>query len=143
MIKLPFRIVVCFQVIIVLFVVTFSGKKDLDKSKRLLHEKSVCEVITTISSMANPFVSDHDELVCISSGVEVPTDVADRILRAEQIGENQFSELCQSNLFSDNPDIFTKITKNKLQTSPSKKLTAKDGKGRQVAMKTSRDLFAS
>ena len=139
---MPFRIVICFQVIIVLFVVTFSGKKDIDKSKRLLHKKSFCEVITTISSMANPFVSDHEELVCISSSVKVPTDVADRILHAEQIGENQFSELCRSNLFIDNPDIFTKITKNKLQTSPSKKLTAKDGKGRQVAMKTSRDLFA-
>ena len=107
-----------------------------------MHKKPACEVIASVSSMANPFVSDHEELVCISSGVEVPTDVAERILCAEQIGENQFSELCQSNLFSDNPDIFTKITKNKLQTSPLKKLMAKDVKDHQVAMKTSRDLFA-
>ena len=92
--------------------------------------------------MANPFVSNQAELICISSGVEVQTDVADRILQAEELGENQFSELCQNNLFTDNPDIFTKIKKNKLQTFPSKKLTVKDSQGRQVSMKTSRDLFA-
>ena len=39
--------------------------------------------------------------------------------------------------------IFSRNSKkNKLQTFPSKKLTARDSKGRQVAMKTSRDLFA-
>ena len=98
--------------------------------------------MATISSMANPFHSNQAELVCISSGIEVQTDVADSILQPEQLGEHQFSELCQHNLFTDNPDIFTKFKKNKLQTFLSKMLTARDGKGRQVAMKTSRDLFA-
>ena len=48
--------------------------------------------------------------------------------------EHQFSELCKNNLFTDNPDIFTKIKENKLQTFPSQ--------SRQVSMKRSRDLFA-
>ena len=126
----------------ILFVIIFRKRKDLDESKRLNYEKSVCDVMATISSMANPFVSNQTELICISSGIEVKTDVADNILQAEQLGEHQFSELCQHNLFTDNPDIFTKFKKNKLQTFPSKKLTARDSKGRQVAMKTSRDLFA-
>ena len=98
--------------------------------------------MATISSMANPFVSNQAELVYISSGIEVQTDVADSILQAEQLGEHQFSELYQHNLFTDNPDIFSKFKKNKLQTFLSKTLTARDSRGRQVAMKTSRDLFA-
>ena len=61
--------------------------------------------------MANPFVSNQTKLVCVSSGIEVQTDVADSILQAEQLGEHQFSELCQHNLFTDNPDIFTKFKK--------------------------------
>ena len=110
----------------ILFVIIFRKRKDLDESKRLNYEKSVCDVMATISSMANPFVSNQTELICISGGIEVQTDVADNILQAEQLGEHQFSELCQHNLFSDNPDIFTKFKKNKLQTFPSKKLTARD-----------------
>ena len=55
-------------------------------------------VTSTISSMTNPFSGDQVELVNISSGVEVGRDVADRILHAEQLGEEQFSEFCQTNL---------------------------------------------
>ena len=126
----------------ILFVIISKERKDLDENKRLNYEKSVCHVMAPISSMENPFVSNQTELICISSGIEVQTDVADNILQAEQLGEHQFSELCQHNLFTDNPDIFTKSKKNKLQTFHSKKLTARDSKGRQVAMMTSRDLFA-
>ena len=108
----------------ILFVIIFRERKDLDESKRLNYEKSVCDVMANISSMANFLVSNQAELVCISSGIKVQTDVADNVLQAEQLGEHQFSELCQHNLFSDNPDVFTKFKKNKLQTFPSKKLTA-------------------
>ena len=51
--------------------------------------------------MANPFNRDQVELVNISNGVEVGRDVADRILHAEELGENQCSEF-----FTDSPDIY-------------------------------------
>ena len=86
----------------ILFVIISRERKDLDESKRLNYEKSVCDVMAPISSMANPFVSNQTELLCISSGIEVQTDVADSILQAEQLGEHQFCELCQHNLFTDN-----------------------------------------
>ena len=92
--------------------------------------------------MTNPFSGDQVELVNISSGVEVGRDVADRILHAEQLGEEQFSKFCQTNLFTDNPDIFSNIKKNKLRTFSSEKMTVKDSKGRQSIVKTNRNLFA-
>ena len=92
--------------------------------------------------MANPFNGDQVELVNISSGVEVGSDVADRILHAEELGENQFSEFCQTNLFTDSPDIFSNIKKNKLRTFSSEKMMVKDSRGRQSTVKTNRNLFA-
>ena len=88
--------------------------------------------------MTNPFDGDQVELVNISSGVKVGCDVADRIFYAEQLGEDQFSGICQTNLFTDNPDIFSNIKKNKLRTFLSEKMTVKDSKGKQ----TNRNLFA-
>ena len=66
-----------------------------------------------VCSMTNPFSVDQTELVGISSGVEVEGKVADNILEAEQLGEQQFSDFFQSTLLSDKPDIFTKIKQNK------------------------------
>ena len=82
--------------------------------------------------MTNPFSGDQVELVNISSGVEVGRDVADRILHAEQLGEEQFSKFCQTNLFTDNPDIFSNIKKNKIENIS---IGENDGKGQQGAAK--------
>ena len=58
--------------------------------------------------MANPFSTDIDEkeLVSITSGMEVESSVANGILAAKEIGENQFLEFCNKNLLSDKPDNF-------------------------------------
>ena len=73
----------------------------------------------------------------------MPDDsIADDLLGAERLGESQFSEFCETNLFSDSPDIFAKISLNKLRTFASKKLTAKDSKGKEIVTKSSRNLFA-
>lgn len=110
--------------------------------KRQRYEKSVNVITATIISMANPFSSDIDktELVSIASGVEVESNVANGILAAQEMGEKQFLEFCNSNLLSDKPDIFQKLKKNKLRTFV--KLSIKDSKGQQIAVKSSRDLFA-
>jgi hypothetical protein len=92
--------------------------------------------------MTNLFNADQEELVGISSGVEVEGKVADNILQAEQLGEHQFSDFVQNNLFSDKPDLFTKIKQNKLKTFSSQHLTVKNSEGKQLVVKTSRDLFA-
>ena len=49
---------------------------------------------------------------------------------------------CNKNLLSDKPDIFQKLKKNKLRTFVSKKFSMKENKGQQIAVKSSRKLFA-
>ena len=92
--------------------------------------------------MANPFNVDQTSLVCISSGVVLDDSIADDLLGAERLGESQFSEFCETNLFGDSPDIFAKIMLNKLRTFASKKLAAKDSKGQEIVTKSSRNPFA-
>ena len=94
--------------------------------------------------MANPFSADinEKELSSITTGMEVNSSVANGILAAREIGEKQFLEFCSKNLLRDKLDIFQKLTKNKLRTFVSKKLIMKDSKGQQIAVKSSRDLFA-
>ena len=92
-------------------------RKDLDESKCKWHEKSVNNATSTISSMENPFDGDQVELINISSGVV--GDVADDILHAEKLGEDQLAKFCQPNLFTHNPDIFRNIKKNKFRTFSS------------------------
>lgn len=117
-------------------------KKDLDTSKVLKHEKQVQEVVNTASAMANPFNIEQASLVNISTGVELEDGVADKLLEAEQLGEDQFNDFCKENLFSDDKDIYKKIKKNNIRTFTTKAITVKDSKGQQLAVKSSRNLFA-
>lgn len=120
----------------------YRTRKDLDDTKCQKHENSVCDVLETMSNMMNPFSTDQAGLVNITSGVELQSDAARSLLDAEELGEGQFSEFCQSNLFTDGADIFTKLKRNNLRTFTSKKIAVKDNKGQHLAVKTSRDLFA-
>ena len=92
--------------------------------------------------MANPLNVDQSSLLCISSGVQLDDSIADVLLGAERLGENKFFEFCETNLFSESPDLFAKITQNKLRTFSSKQLIAKNSKGQEIVTKSSRNLFA-
>lgn len=105
------------------------------------NNKSVGDVMTTIASMANPFNVGQASLVCISSGVELDHTVSDALLGAEKLGEGQFTEFCDK-LLGNKPDVFEKIKKSKLSTFSTKNLKVKDSKGRELAIKSSRNLFA-
>ena len=121
----------------------FRTRKDLDHTKCNRHEKSVNDVMSTISSMTNPFETEQEELLSLATGVVVENDVADTLLNAENIGEQQFLDFSKTNLFSENPDIFTKLKRNKLQTFSSTKsvsMNTKDGK--KVNIMLNRNLFA-
>ncbi|XP_046864636.1 uncharacterized protein LOC124459156 isoform X2 [Xenia sp. Carnegie-2017] len=54
----------------------------------------------------------------------------------------QFNDFCKENLFSDDKDIYKKIKKNNIRTFTTKAITVKDSKGQQLAVKSSRNLFA-
>lgn len=93
--------------------------------------------------MANPFDVEQEELISLASGEVLETTAADRLLSAEQLGEQQFSKFMEENLFSEEPDIFAKLERNKLQTFLSgKKKVVKDCKGKETSVKLNRTFFA-
>ena len=91
--------------------------------------------------MINPFDTDQVGLVNITSGVELQKDSAKSLLDAENLGETQFTAFCKDNLLSEKPDIFT-IKKNQLKTFSNKTKKMTSNKGRTIAVKSTRDLFA-
>ena len=125
------------------FIFKFRTRKDLDHTKCKRYEKSVNDVMTTISSMINPFETEQEELLSLASGVMVENDVADNLLNAEEIGEQQFLDFSKKHLLGENPDIFTKLKRNKLQTfSSTTSVSVKNKEGKKVNIMLNRNLFA-
>lgn len=99
--------------------------------------------MSTVSSMINPFDAEEEKLVCLASGFVVEDEVADKLLEAEKHGEEQFVKFARDNLLSAKPDIFVKLTRNKISSLLSdKRLIVNDSKGKQINLKMNRDLFA-
>ncbi|XP_028410493.1 uncharacterized protein LOC114533190 [Dendronephthya gigantea] len=118
-------------------------RKDLDETKCRRYETSVHNVMSTVSQMVNPFEVQQEELTSLASGVVLETIAADQLLNAEKLGEKQFAEFSRKKLFSDEPDIFAKLERNKLQTfSSSRKTTGKESKGKEINTKMNRNFFA-
>ena len=93
--------------------------------------------------MIDPFEVDQQELLSLSSGAVLENDAANFLLNAEQIGEAQFTEFAQTNLFVEKPDIFTPLKKTRLPTfSSGKKTMLKNSKGKEIAVKMNRNFFA-
>jgi hypothetical protein len=93
--------------------------------------------------MINPFETEQEELLALASGVMVDNQVADNLLNAEVLGEQQFVKFSKSNLLSDDPDIFTKLKRNKIQTfSSTKQLSVKGQDGKRNSIVMNRNLFA-
>ena len=78
----------------------------------------------------------------MSSGAVLENDAANFLLNAEQIGEAQFTEFAQTNLFVEKPDLFTPLKKTRLPTfSSSKKAMLKNSKGKEIAVKMNRSFL--
>jgi hypothetical protein len=104
--------------------------------------RQVQDVVTTISQMVNLFEVEQEELTSLASGVDLETIVAGQLLGAEKLGKEQFAEFSREKLFSDEPDIFEKLERNKLQTfSTSKKTVGKDNKGKEINAKLNRNFL--
>jgi hypothetical protein len=92
--------------------------------------------------MANPFDVEQEELISLASGQVLETTAADRLLGAEQLGEEQFSKFMKNKIFSEEPDIFAKLERNKLQTFLTGKKVVKNSKGKEASVKLNRNFFA-
>jgi hypothetical protein len=121
---------------------SFRKRKDLDRTKCERYQKSVENVITTVSNMLNLFDTEQKSLLSLASGFVVEDNVADSLLGAEQIGENQFLDFVKNNLTIEEPDIFQTIKKNKLPIIQNTKAGIKNSAGKEAGLKMSRNLFA-
>ena len=93
--------------------------------------------------MVDPFEVGQQELLSLSSGAVLENDAAHFLLNIEQIGEAQFTEFAQTNLFLEKSDIFTPLEKNRLPTFPfGKKAMLKNNKGKEIAVKMNCNFFA-
>lgn len=127
---------------IAISIVCFRKRKDLDPTKCECYEKSVENVITTVSNMLQPFDTEQKSLLSLASGFVIDDNVANSLLGAEQTGENQFQDFVKNNLAIEEPDIFQTITKNKLPSLHSTKAGIKNSASKETGLKMSGNLFA-
>ena len=62
--------------------------------------------MATVAQMINPFEMDQEELVSLATGAVLENDVADHLLRAEEIDEEQLKTFVRKNLFSERSQTY-------------------------------------
>ena len=83
------------------------------------YEKSVRDVMSTVSNMIDPFADQQAGLVSLASGIVLDDGVADRLLESESRGEQQFVDFVRENLLSQKPDVFLRLPRNNVTTFSS------------------------
>ncbi|GFN98322.1 hypothetical protein PoB_002482800 [Plakobranchus ocellatus] len=90
--------------------------KESSLSERKLGEKAVKKTMDTFTAFLNPFDTEREHLVCISSGQKVPEDVADDLLKVEDVGKKSFKEFVDTRLKDKTTRFHKPLTKTKLKT---------------------------
>ena len=68
----------------------YERRKDLHKNDILKSQMKVEKTIETICNFTNPFELDQNKsLVCLSSGMTLPQEVAERMVKLDDIGPTQ------------------------------------------------------
>ncbi len=73
-----------------MFTISFRKRKDLDPTKCERYEKSVENVISTVSNMLNPFDTEQKSLLSLASGFVVDDNIADVYLEQNRLGRINF-----------------------------------------------------
>ena len=120
------------------------SKKNLDKSRIEADEKAVLNVVKTVKLMVNPFENEHADLVHLASGTVASPAVADDMKTMLEKGKSASINFMKTNIIGEDPNIYSTIKKTNLKTFSylGKKVTSKSTKGKLVAMKNSKILFA-
>ncbi|GFN83867.1 hypothetical protein PoB_001037300 [Plakobranchus ocellatus] len=90
--------------------------KESSLFERKLGEKAVKKIMDTFSAFLNPFNTEKEHLVCISSGRKVPGGVADDLLKVEDVGKKSFKEFVDTRLKDKTTRFHKPLTKTKLKT---------------------------
>ncbi|XP_030848031.1 uncharacterized protein LOC115918836 [Strongylocentrotus purpuratus] len=122
-----------------------SKRVDLTKSRMTRDQQDVANIMSTINSMTNPFVvdreTDADDLVHLSSGIVASVSVCSDLLKAGEKGDKAFINFAKTRLQGDT-DLNKTITKMKLKTFADSDKAKVNIKGREVVLKSARELLA-
>ena len=82
-------------------------------------------------------------MVHLTSGVVANEKVKNDLLNVKKIGEERLCAFVETNLLSEEPDIFATIQKTKLQTfsSLTKPVSTTKAKDKEISLKSSRNLM--
>ena len=119
------------------------SKKNLDKSRIEADEKAVLNVVKTVKLMVYPFENEQADLVHLASGTVPTPAVADDMKTMLEKGKSASISFMKTNIIREDPNIYSTIKTNlKAFSYLGKKVTSKSTKGKLVAMKNSKILFA-
>ena len=119
-------------------------RKDLTESRMKRDEADVESIIDTISSLTNPFEeATSTDIVHLASGVLASSDVTRDLLATEEKGDARFMQYCQERLQKEDKAVTDTIRRSTLKTfSNMTKKSVSNIKGKEVVLKSDRDLFA-
>ncbi|GFO22422.1 hypothetical protein PoB_004892700 [Plakobranchus ocellatus] len=92
----------------------YETHKESSLSERKLSEKAVKKTMDTFSAFLNPFDTERKHLLCTSSGQKVPENVADDLLKVEDVGKKSFKKFVDTRLKDKKTRFHKPLTKTKL-----------------------------
>ena len=129
------------------FLYFYRERKELDSTQIANHNADIAAVVETISTMINPFDTDLEDLVNITSGEVARPDVKKDLLSASIIGEDKLDNFIKQKVTpeeSEEPDIFSSIESTKLKSFSRKNVPVKaqTSKGKVVELKNDSKFIA-
>ena len=122
----------------------YDRRKDFRKAYIYKGLKHVEKTIETICNFTNPFeILENNSLICLSSGMRVPQDTAETMVKIDKLGSIQYEEFIKKRLDKKDTAIHAPIKKNKLKTFlVLKKSVIKNKSIKEVKITAQRNVYA-
>ena len=126
---------------------TSSKHTDIQPSRIAKDEADVKALLLMLEeSWINPFNSNQQERVCLSTGKLATPEIANDLIQAKALGEKPYKLFRENRLDSNPPksNCYDKLTKPQLKTfgNLSKKIKVRGGTSQELIIKADRALFA-
>ena len=118
-----------------------STPKDIGKSRKVFYESATSHCYETIKNWNNPFQKSNS-ILSLSPGIAAPEDVQNDLMKAEDVGKKQLENVISTRIESNIVNFYEPIRKNQLKSFDSSKKRVLKVKGRSIAIKSDREIFA-
>ena len=120
-------------------------RRDQKESDFKRGSKSVEKTIEAICNFINPFeMYEQDCLVCLSSGLKVPQEVAQGLVKLDEIGSNEHEKFIKERLYEKEISLHAPLKKKKLKTFAvlKKTITVKNKMNKEIKITAQRNIYA-